>query len=244
MDFLPRSSIFSSRDGSRHRANRCSSPALGSLCSMPSCAATRPGAAPAPRPHQRRRVRQGPPRQRRRRRAARPALRRWRGTGACGGPAPAVARPRRPPALDAGRLAAAATRLDLALPDPNGLASSLKECAGEGDPISAAGKSAALVFSTLPDAPTAEAEILALWAFDLALAIRLRWPRPAPLIATKILDPSLRSDGPRRPRPTVIERGPSAPAGVDCPHRATRHRKRVGRRRAGGGDPRRRREAI
>jgi Protein of unknown function (DUF1403) len=80
----------------------------------------------------------------------------------------------RPPALDAGRLAAAATRLDLALPDPNGLASSLKECAGEGDPVSAAGKSADLVFSTLPDAPTAEAEILALWAFDLALAIRLR----------------------------------------------------------------------
>jgi hypothetical protein len=107
----------------------------------------------------------------------------------------------RPPALDAGRLATAAARLDLAPPDPNGLASSLKACAGEGDPVSAAGKSAALVFSAFPDAPAAEAEILALWAFDLALANRMRWPRPLPLIATKILDPDLRSNGGRRPRP-------------------------------------------
>jgi hypothetical protein len=108
-----------------------------------------------------------------------------------------VARPRRP----AARLAAAAALLDLAV-DPNGLASGLKACAGEGDPVSAAGKSAALVASAVPDAPAAEAEILALWAFDLALATRLRWRRPLPLIATKILDPSLRSDrGGRRPRP-------------------------------------------
>jgi Protein of unknown function (DUF1403) len=106
----------------------------------------------------------------------------------------------RPPALDAGRLAAAAALLDLAV-DPNGLSASLKACAGEGDPVSAAGKIAALVFSAFPDAPAAEAEILALWAFDLALAIRLRWPRPLPLIAGKILDPGLRSDGGRRPKP-------------------------------------------
>ena len=36
----------------------------------------------------------------------------------------------RPPSLDANRLAAAAGPLDLALPDPNGVASSLKACAG------------------------------------------------------------------------------------------------------------------
>jgi hypothetical protein len=108
----------------------------------------------------------------------------------------------RPPSLSAERIAEAAARLELALPDPNGLASGVKACAGEGDPVSAAGKSAALVFSALPDAPAAEAEILALWAFDLALAISLRWPRPLPLIAAKILDPSLRSPGAgRRPRP-------------------------------------------
>jgi hypothetical protein len=106
-----------------------------------------------------------------------------------------------PPGLDPGRLAAAAAALDLALPDPTGLASSLKACAGEGDPASAAGKSAALMFCAFPDAPAAEAEILALWAFDLALAIQLRWVHPVPLIATRILDPGLRSDGRARPRP-------------------------------------------
>ena len=83
----------------------------------------------------------------------------------------------RPPSLDPGRLAAAA-RLDLALPDPNGLASSLKDCAREGDPVSAAANAAVFTFSAFPDAPAAEAEILALWLFDLVLAIRLRWPRP------------------------------------------------------------------
>ena len=108
----------------------------------------------------------------------------------------------RPTSLDAGRLAAAAGLLDLALPDPNGLASSLKACAGDGDPVSAAGKTAALVASAFADAPAAEAEILALWVFDLGIAIRLRWHRPVPLIATTILDPSLRSDGGSpRPRP-------------------------------------------
>jgi hypothetical protein len=108
----------------------------------------------------------------------------------------------RPSAFHADRLATLAALLDLALPDPNGLASSLKDCAGEGDPVSAAGKTAALVFSVFPDAPAAEAEILALWVFDLAIAIRLRWARPVPLIATTILDPTLQSLGAgRRPSP-------------------------------------------
>ena len=107
----------------------------------------------------------------------------------------------RPPSLDPSRLAAAAARLDLALLDPNGVASRLKACAGEGDPVSAAAKAAAFAFAAFPDAPAAEAEILALCAFDLALAIRLRWERPAPLIATKVLDPGLRLNGGGRPRP-------------------------------------------
>jgi hypothetical protein len=108
----------------------------------------------------------------------------------------------RPPSLDPGRIGDAAARLDLALPDPNGLASSLKACAGEGDPVSAAAKAAAAALSAVPDAPPAEAEILALWAFDMVIGIRLRWPRPMPLIATKILDPTLRQpDRGQRPRP-------------------------------------------
>jgi hypothetical protein len=108
----------------------------------------------------------------------------------------------RPPSLDPGRIFDAAARLDLALPDANGLAASLKACAGEGDPVSAAAKAAAFASSALPDAPAAGAEILALWTFDMVIAIRLRWPRPVPLIATKTLDPTLRPPGAsRRPKP-------------------------------------------
>jgi hypothetical protein len=81
------------------------------------------------------------------------------------------------------------------VPSLDALAESLTEQSRAGDPIFAAAKAAALTFAALPDAPTAEAEILALWAFDSALAIRLRWPRPLPLIGVKILDPGLRSGG-------------------------------------------------
>ena len=108
----------------------------------------------------------------------------------------------RPPSLDPGRIIEAAARLDLALPDPMRLSSNLKTCVGKGDPVSAASKTAALACSAFPDAPAAEAEILALSVFDTAIAIRLRWPRPLPLIAMRILDPTLRQpDGGRRPRP-------------------------------------------
>jgi hypothetical protein len=108
----------------------------------------------------------------------------------------------RPPSLDPSRIFDAAARVDLALPDPNGLAASLKACAGEGDPVTAAAKAAALTFSAFPGAPAPPAEIFALWVFDVVIAIRLRWPRPAPLIAMKILDPTLRPPGGgRRPRP-------------------------------------------
>jgi Protein of unknown function (DUF1403) len=109
----------------------------------------------------------------------------------------------RPPSLDPDRILEAASRLDLPPPDASGLASSLKACAGVGDPVSAAAKAAALAFSAVPDAPTAPSEIFALWLFDITLARRLRWPRPVPLIATKLLDPNLRLPGAgRRPRPT------------------------------------------
>jgi hypothetical protein len=107
----------------------------------------------------------------------------------------------RPPSLHPSRIGDAAAPLDLAV-DPNGLASILKACAGEGDPVSAAAKAAALAFCAVPDAPAPSSEILSLWTFDTVIAIRLRWPRPVPLIATKILDPTLRSPGAgRRPRP-------------------------------------------
>jgi hypothetical protein len=68
----------------------------------------------------------------------------------------------RPPSLDAGRILDTAERLDLAV-DPNGLAASLKACAGQGDPVSAAAKAAALAFSAFPDAPAHPSKIFALW---------------------------------------------------------------------------------
>ena len=108
----------------------------------------------------------------------------------------------RPPSLDADRLAIAAGLLDLPVANAEALAEILSAQSREGDPISAAAKAATATFSAFPDAPAASTEILALWAFDSVLALRLRWPRPLPLIATRILDPSIRSDGGgRRARP-------------------------------------------
>jgi hypothetical protein len=108
----------------------------------------------------------------------------------------------RPPALNPDRLRAAAAALDLPLADAKPLAQTLSEQSRAGDPVSAAAKAAAATFSFFPDAPAAEAEILALWVFDMVVAIRLRWPRPLPLVATKILDPTLRPPGAsRRPTP-------------------------------------------
>jgi hypothetical protein len=100
---------------------------------------------------------------------------------------------RRPPGLDAARIVEAAARLDLKPPDPAGLAAGLGAVAqGPHDPAAAAARAAALIARALPDAPSPETEVLALWAADLLLAVRLRWRRPLPLVAAKILDPGLR----------------------------------------------------
>jgi Protein of unknown function (DUF1403) len=107
----------------------------------------------------------------------------------------------RPPALNPDRIRDAAAALDLPLADAKPLAQTLSEQSRAGDPVSAAAKAAAATFSVFPDAPAAEAEILALWVFDMVIAIRLRWPRPVALLATKILEPSLRSGGGARPNP-------------------------------------------
>jgi hypothetical protein len=119
----------------------------------------------------------------------------------------------RVPSLDPDRIRDAAARLNLAV-EPNGLAASLKACVGEGDPVSAAAKAAALALSAVPDAPPAEAEILALWAFDMVIALRLRWPRPVPLIATKLLDFALRLPGAARGPKPGSPAWPNAAAGA------------------------------
>jgi Protein of unknown function (DUF1403) len=122
---------------------------------------------------------------------------------------------RRPPALDGRRLARAAASLDLALPDADGLAARLKEAAGRGDPVSAAASTASLAFAAFAEARPAEAEIFALWVSDLVLAMRLRWERPLPLLATRILDPSLRPLGAdRRMKPVDPEWATTAATGI------------------------------
>ena len=69
---------------------------------------------------------------------------------------------------------------------------------GEGSPIAAAAAEAAS--AAVPSSP--EQEVVGLMAADLALAERLGWDVPVPLLATAIFDPALRT-GPegRRARP-------------------------------------------
>jgi hypothetical protein len=109
----------------------------------------------------------------------------------------------RPPRLDRDWIVDAAARLDRAPPEPESLAAGLRDLAkGHDDPVSAAARAASLAFEAFPDEHAPEAEVFALWVADLVLALRLRWTRPLPLIATKILDPGLRLDGGgRRTRP-------------------------------------------
>ena len=68
-----------------------------------------------------------------------------------------------------------------------------------GDPITLAAQAAARAFAFYPPP---EGEIFAAWTADLLLAMRLGWERPAPLLMTKILAPSLRRGAVgARPRP-------------------------------------------
>jgi Protein of unknown function (DUF1403) len=59
----------------------------------------------------------------------------------------------------------------------------------------AAAQAARVVVAQRPDA-----EILSLWVADAVLAARLKWPRPLPLIAGALVQPSLRTGG-HRPYP-------------------------------------------
>jgi hypothetical protein len=77
------------------------------------------------------------------------------------------------------------------------------------DPLMAAARASAAAMKLYPIA--ADAEVFAFVVADLALASRLAWARPIPLLAVAILHPSLRrgagareseSERARRPRPT------------------------------------------
>jgi hypothetical protein len=73
-------------------------------------------------------------------------------------------------------------------------------------PLWAAASMSRAAMAALADAAPLDAEIFALWLADLALAQRLGWIAPVPMIATRIDHPALRT-GPngRRPRPNDPE---------------------------------------
>jgi len=109
----------------------------------------------------------------------------------------------RPLRLDAETLGLAADLLDLrtAAPTLAGLAQALQEILTRaGSPLAAATGASRAAMVVLAEAAPVEAEILSLWIADLALAQKLSWRAPIPLLTVSIRQPALRRDG-RRPRP-------------------------------------------
>jgi len=109
----------------------------------------------------------------------------------------------RPLRVDAETLGLAAELLELRTAGPTltGLAAACQEIlARAGSPLLAAAGVSRAAMTVLAHAAPLEAEILALWLADLALARRLSWERPIPLLAVSTAHPALRRDG-RRPRP-------------------------------------------
>jgi hypothetical protein len=95
--------------------------------------------------------------------------------------------------LDEATLARAIGHLDLPEIDVGALAQSLSACLGSApDPLAAAALASATTMNFCAEASAVDAEILALWSADVALASRLGWPRPVPLLAVVILQSSLR----------------------------------------------------
>jgi predicted ArsR family transcriptional regulator len=85
----------------------------------------------------------------------------------------------------------------------DGLAEALRDIVADAEtPLAAAAGASAAAMKLFTDAPPVDVEIFALWLADLALAQRLRWDAPVPLLATAFAHASLRR-GPsgKRPRP-------------------------------------------
>jgi hypothetical protein len=81
------------------------------------------------------------------------------------------------------------------------LAGALRDIvAGAEHPLAAAVGAGAAAMKLLTDAPPVDVEIFAFWLSDLALAQRLGWDAPVPLLATAIAHASLRR-GPTGKRP-------------------------------------------
>lgn len=86
--------------------------------------------------------------------------------------------------------------------DCEALAALLQEASTHENPLNAAARVSARALHVLDDAPQIDAEIFALWLADLALARRLAWAAPLPLLATTITHPSIGNATGRRPRPS------------------------------------------
>lgn len=110
----------------------------------------------------------------------------------------------RPVKFDATTLSLAAQHFEaLSELDALGLADALRELVTSADnPLAAAAHASATAMHYLASVPAIDAEILALWLADAALAQKLGWKAPIPLLATTITHPSLRTASNRRPRPS------------------------------------------
>jgi hypothetical protein len=110
----------------------------------------------------------------------------------------------RPAGFEAENLRRAADLLELPQDlDFEALAEALWRLArGQENPLAAAARAGSTTMRMLDGAPPVDAEIFALWLSDLALAQRLDWDAPIPLLATAITHPSSRRGGAgKRSRP-------------------------------------------
>jgi hypothetical protein len=91
---------------------------------------------------------------------------------------------------------------DRGLPPLSGVLQALSGGQDGHSPVATAATIAAAVMAQVTPAQRLDGEVLGLMLADIALAARLGWPAPIPLLAAVILDPDLKR-GPerRRPRP-------------------------------------------
>lgn len=106
--------------------------------------------------------------------------------------------------FDAQTLSAAAEHIGAqGAVDAHELADALREIVtSANDPLAAAAGVSAVAMHDLAAVPAIDAEIFALWLADVALAQKLAWRSPMPLLATAIAHPALRlGQQGQRPRP-------------------------------------------
>lgn len=111
----------------------------------------------------------------------------------------------RPLQLDRVTLGVAAELLAVPVADATltALAGALQEAVQTPSPLAAASRVSRAATAALTEAAVVDADIFAFWLADLALAQKLKWRAPAPLIATAIHHPLLRiGRESRRPRPS------------------------------------------